>query len=747
MRSDQAVRADLDALYALTPQLLAVATFDGRFIAVNPAWTRTLGWSEGELLARPYLTLVHPDDRDGTVDAMGVLAEGGTVRGFRNRYQHRDGSWRTLQWDSVAEVVTRRVYASVTDVTAAEVHAGLQAEVEQTTGVGTWTLEPHSGVLEWSAVTHRIHGTDPSSYRPSVADAMRFFPPDARQVLDPAFDRLVTTGAPYRLELPLHGADGQTRWVRVTGRPHRTGDGPGQVFGTITDITDDVRERDHLRHFEQLLELSEEGIAELAADGTVLYANQKLAAMLRLPPERLVGSSVTALLDPASVLQLPRWTDLPFTSDPDIIRRDLTLRRADASTFVARVSARVTRGVDDCVQSIAVVVVDIDQDRAREAALAAEQARSLRVLAATADGWWDLDLAAGTAVVSATFRRLFGSADAVTDGRADAVTDGRTDAGAADPVEVSATIPDWWATFHPTHRQQVDEVIQRAYAQRATTFEVRTTGVRTDSTTLPILVRGLIDYDPGGTPVRISGATMDLTDSHQAEQAKHQFLSAVSHELRTPLTSIGGSIELLRNNIAGEVPPPMQPLLEIAERNTVRLRALIDDLLDIERLTHGEFPLTLARCDLRRIVSRTIADQQPFAQAHHTLFVGPTRSRPLWVHCDAQRIGQVLTNLLSNAAKHAPSGSHVHVELRQADTTVRVSVRDRGVGVPEGFADRIFGRFEQADPSDRRAQAGTGLGLAISRQIVELHGGQIGYDSLPGDTSFWFDLPTVIVDD
>lgn len=236
----------------------------------------------------------------------------------------------------------------------------------------------------------------------------------------------------------------------------------------------------------------------------------------------------------------------------------------------------------------------------------------------------------------------------------------------------------------------------------------------------------------------------DITERLRLQRLQREFIASVSHELRTPLTAIAGSLGLLSGGALGEVPQAMQPLLNIAHSNSLRLQELINDLLDMERLMAGKMRYDIREQPLWPLLEDAIAHNQPYADQYQVvleLFGEPVEAS---VAVDSQRLAQVLANLLSNAAKFSRPGSVVTVQARVDGDCVRISVNDRGIGIHEEFRNRIFSRFAQADAGDARQQGGTGLGLAICKELVEAMSGQIGYESQAQQGStFWFELPTV----
>jgi PAS domain S-box-containing protein len=265
------------------------------------------------------------------------------------------------------------------------------------------------------------------------------------------------------------------------------------------------------------------------------------------------------------------------------------------------------------------------------------------------------------------------------------------------------------------------------------------TARRRDGSTFPVDVAlGAMDLPTGRHLVAV---VRDISERRRVEAMKDAFVSTVSHELRTPLTSIAGSLGLLAGGAAGELPEKASRLIGIAHSNSQRLVRLINDILDVEKLESGRQPMTMEVLDLRDVARRSVEGVQGYAdQLGVVLSLGEGEPAP--VRGDMDRLIQVVTNLLSNAAKFSPSGGEVSVGVNPETRIARLSVTDRGPGIPDAFRARIFGKFAQADASDARAKGGTGLGLAIAREIAERHGGRLWFESQEGEgATFHLDLP------
>ncbi|MDE1147599.1 MAG: CHASE3 domain-containing protein [Azospirillaceae bacterium] len=231
----------------------------------------------------------------------------------------------------------------------------------------------------------------------------------------------------------------------------------------------------------------------------------------------------------------------------------------------------------------------------------------------------------------------------------------------------------------------------------------------------------------------------DITHRKEVERMKDAFISTVSHELRTPLTSIHGSIRLALG-LPDALPTQTQNLLRIADRNAERLIAIVNDLLDIERIESGTLDLKSEKLDLSELAAEAVENLRPLAE-ERTVTLRYSDGGPLPVVGDPRRLRQVLGNLISNAIKYSNLGGIVTVMGGAAEGRIRLSVHDTGPGVPDWFRPRLFQKFAQADSSDSRQKGGNGLGLSIVKAIVERHGGHVTLNSHPGDTEFVLTLP------
>jgi signal transduction histidine kinase/CheY-like chemotaxis protein len=253
-----------------------------------------------------------------------------------------------------------------------------------------------------------------------------------------------------------------------------------------------------------------------------------------------------------------------------------------------------------------------------------------------------------------------------------------------------------------------------------------------------VLLQSFAVADAAGTRRGTGIVLRDVTAERDLARTKDELVSVVSHELRTPLASVVGFAELLRTRDLGEA--QRQRFLTVIEEEGRRLTALINDFLDLQRMESGRQQISPRPEELAPLLDRAVASagEDPLCPIRLEI-----EDRLALVRVDADRLLQVLSNLLSNARKYSPHGGTVCVAARAADGQVTVSVQDEGLGVPPEAQSHLFQKFYRVDNSDRRQIKGTGLGLTISRKIIEAHGGRIWAESagLGQGSRFSFTLP------
>ena len=288
-----------------------------------------------------------------------------------------------------------------------------------------------------------------------------------------------------------------------------------------------------------------------------------------------------------------------------------------------------------------------------------------------------------------------------------------------------------------------EDLLKHPFTLETDTEKTRETELRRlDGKRIPLEVRAVeIHWD--SAPSRLV-LLRDLSPVRMLEHSRDEFISMVSHELRSPLTVVKESMELVSDGTAGEVTGRQKEILRIGLDNAARLNRLIDALLDITKIEAGVMPMYLSRADLGGVLARLAQDYSLLAGEKKLSLRKDLPEAPLASYCDAEKITQVLVNLLSNALKFTPENGEIKLTLRPWEGEALICVENSGPGIDPEDIPRLFGKFSQLGGKAASGQRGTGLGLAISKGIVEMHKGRIWVESQPGKgCKFYILLPVL----
>jgi PAS domain S-box-containing protein len=513
----------------------------------------------------------------------------------------------------------------------------------------------------------------------------------------------------HNLELCRPNNVGELRYISLSGEPVFDAAGNFKGYrGVGRDITAPKRIEEALRKSEEshrlLAENSSDMITRLTPEAYIEYASPASTVVIGFSPEQLTGRSVGEFIHPDDLAQARAL----FV---DVVKHDMVnvvtcrLRHQDKGWLWMETSFRSVRepGSGWTTQVIGVSRNVDERVRVTEA---------LNRFQYVLDHTRDMIFIADTESLRFSYINL---------GAAETLGYPREQLLGMAPWEIrtGSTEAEYRKVIEPLLRGDIQSHQYEAVHRRA------------DGTEFPVdatlqIVRRLGEADLFVWLIR------DATERKKIDRMKNEFVSTVSHELRTPLTSILGSLGLIIGGAVGELPEQAKDLVRIAHNNSERLVRLINDILDIEKIESGKMRFEFRPYRVRPLLEQALEANRGYGEQLGVRFEVQGEIPDSVVRLDSDRFMQVMSNLLSNAAKFSPSPGIVEVAATRVEGTVRICVTDHGPGIPEDFRSKIFGKFCQADSSDSRQKGGTGLGLSIAKAIVEKHGGHIGFDTQIG---------------
>ena len=353
---------------------------------------------------------------------------------------------------------------------------------------------------------------------------------------------------------------------------------------------------------------------------------------------------------------------------------------------------------------------DVTERKATEQALR-EREEQLRLATDAAEvGLWDVDLVAGVLFWPPRVKAMFGISPSV-------------------PVSMA----DFYAGLHPADRERTSEAFAAALdPERRALYDVeyRTVG-KEDGLTRWVAAKGCGIFDVSGRCVRVIGTAIDVTSRKRAEEAlsdadrrKDEFLAMLAHELRNPLAPISTASELLSRTLQNDA--RAQTAVSMIKRQVVQMTRLVDDLLDVSRITQGRIELKKRPVDLASVITQAVeAVEAQLRGKHHTLSTTASSYEPLFVMGDFARLMQCVGNVLTNAIKYTDLGGEISIRTRGNEANAYIEITDTGAGIAPELLPRVFDLFVQSERTLDRAQGGLGIGLAVVRRLVEMHDGEV----------------------
>ena len=371
--------------------------------------------------------------------------------------------------------------------------------------------------------------------------------------------------------------------------------------------------------------------------------------------------------------------------------------------------------------------------RLADIALFESRERFRKIVSQAATGVIEMDTTGRIVFVNQKYADMLGYAPAELVGRS------------ALDVTAPDSVADTTATIDKLVRDGVEAVIDKHYLRKDGSLMPATSSVNA--------VRG-----PDGEVQGLVAIVLDITESRRASELQRQladdlievdrrrteFLATLAHELRNPLAPIRSGLAVLR--LSGDSPAAVARVRDIMERQVGHMVHLIDDLLDIARISGGKLELKKSRVDLAEVMASAIETSLPMIEASRHALRVDLAPEPLPADVDVTRIAQVVANLLNNAAKYTPVGGRIVLALRREGAEALVSVQDTGVGIPAAALDSVFDMFSQVGRDIDRSQGGLGIGLSLVRRLVEMHGGSVtGQSAGPGaGSTFTVRLPLAL---
>jgi PAS domain S-box-containing protein len=571
----------------------------------------------------------------------------------------------------------------------------------EATSQAVWFWDPATGSGQFNA---QLWWEEVTGQTPEEQQGEGWFErvhPEDRERARAAWEASMTTGEPYQVEYRILDRAGGTRSVLSRAVAVRGPEGEIREWvGSLTDVTEQRRAEAALRESEaryrSLFESTTDAVLIGDLDGTYIEANPAAAEMLGVSLERLIGSHYSEFIDPAwkeigeevarAIQETGRWAG------------EFPMRRLDGTVVWAEYRSQFDG------ERFLGMARDITGRRQAEQSLRESAERLSLAMDAASLGDWSWDAASDRVTLSEQARLIL---------------------GLPGPSMSWSQLRD---RLHPEDQAGARRAVERAVAERGD-YDIEYRVLNPEGPPQWISAKGKARYGETGEVLGMIGVIQDITSRKRSEEKlleadrrKDEFLAMLAHELRNPLAPIRNAVEVMRR--IGPEEPRLLQVREMIDRQVAHMARLVDDLLDVSRISRGKILLRSEPLDLAALVSATVEDHRSLLESHGLRVVAELPAGPVWVDGDPTRLSQVVGNLLQNSNKFTNPGGRVEVRL-EAGVDAVLTVRDTGIGMGPEILARLFEPFSQADGSLDRSRGGLGLGLALVKGLVELHGGEV----------------------
>jgi PAS domain S-box-containing protein len=728
----------------------AFVLFDREFhlLEANAETERLVGMDREALLGRSQWDLL-PDSRDAPLGAMyRRVMEGRQPESIDHLHTFRSG--RQAWFEVRAFPVDEGMAVFFHDITqrrrrqeeAARASERVQLALDAGAIVGTWIwLIPENRVSGDGRFAH-LFGLDEQACReglPVEATTEAIHPDDRERVAD-AIAAALHRGGAYRCEYRVRTRDGTWVWVEANGRVEKDDQGnPVRFPGVLLEHDERHRveaERDRALALLRAFTEAVPGVVYAKdREGRLLLGNRGVSDLLGRPPGDYIGRTDRELLaDPVQAgAVMANDRRIMDTGAAEQVEEEI--QRADGSPATWLSTKAPWRDEEGKVVGLVGASLDITDRKHMEEALRLSEQRRALALEVAQVGTWTWDIAREVIRMDARTAEIW-AADPAREDYSRESLERRVHRDDWPVVEAALS-----AALDPGSDGRVSEEFRLCHP---------------DGRVVWTMTRAQVAFEGAGKerrPVSMIGTVLDVTERRrlietleQSDRRKDEFLAMLAHELRNPLAPIGNAAELLRM-VPGD-PQRVTRAARVISRQVAHMTDMVDDLLDVSRVTRGLVEFEREPVDMRSVAAAAVEQAEPGLQARRHLLAVETNGGPAVVMGDRHRLVQAVCNLLQNAGKYTPREGRIELAVTAAGGQVRIRVADNGMGMEPSLLPHVFDLFTQAERTPDRSQGGLGIGLALVRSIVRGHGGEVSASSAGAGRGSTFEvvLPRLVAE-
>lgn len=616
----------------------------------------------------------------------------------------------------------RRMLGVIGDITA---HKQAEEEIREARSrlastlaageVGTWNLDVLNGTIQADANLARMFAVTPKEAEGGLLEAytQAIHPEDVERVNN-SITQALESGTDYEASYRLINANGEIRWIVARGRVERDEVGQSvRLPGVAIDITAQRRVEEQLRaserRFQQIADTMPQMVWVTRADGYHEYFNRRWYEYIGCTPEECIGYGWNQPLHLEDrQMAIERWNHSLQTGEPYEVEYRFCSQAGEYRWFLAR--ALPIR--DDAGQIVKWFGTCTDIEAFKQAQ--EDRNNFVRLADNTSDFIGMFDLEGKLFYVNAAGRNRVG----------------------IDSLEAANQI-NIIDLFFPEDRFRIFNEFLPAVRERGSgTTEIRVRHLKT-SEAIWMSYNVTVLTNSKGEPTGLATISQDTTerrkmeqdlrqfanDLSEADRYKDEFLATLAHELRNPLAPIRNGLKIMQ--LAPDNAEAVERVRAMMDRQIAQMVRLVDDLLDVSRISRGKIELTKERVEIAAVIEQAIETSRPAIEAAEHRLTVSLPAEPVYLFADTVRLTQVFSNLLNNASKYSDPKGEIALSAEQRGQEVVVSIKDRGIGIDAEMLPEIFGIFKQVSGTGTKSQGGLGIGLTLVEQLVKMHGGSV----------------------
>jgi PAS domain S-box-containing protein len=706
------------------PSFVWRADRDGTIRYANPWASRYLGVPAQDIAGRHWKDFTHPDDIGPILDALRQMRDGNLLRNVEVRLLRADGTfrWHTLHLQAQRDESGRisDTVGVATDVHEAR-HAWAMYEASerrlraafQGARMGAWEWDMKARNVQMTEQLAELYSFAPGTETATLTDLWNRIAPEYREPFQEKIEQALKRGGPFEFDFVLDNVTHPPRWLRMRGHPEYDARGDlSCVHGVTFDISRQRAAEERLilseRRYRALVESTGALVWSADANGDIRPTSESWSKFTGASPERIRNWGWLDFVHPDDRERARNgWLDIAAKGKAGTMT--FRMRRHDGVWRMVQAHAAPLYDGNDTIQEWFGTTTDVTAEHDAQAAI---EARSLRLTVAMQ--------AAEIHIVSLdldTWTLSF-------------------EAGSEPRVGEMLTYDDALARVHPDDRPALDQYVRELAAglQPDVHFEFRVQDPRGEQW---MEGNALLQRSADGKPLRLIASIIDITDRKRMElmlretdRRKDEFLAMLAHELRNPLAPIRTAIALLeKQSPQAPINPRSADLIELMRRQTEHMTRIVDDLLEVSRITQGRIALQLEPILVGTAVYHAVEAIAASVEARGQPMHVDVADATAWVRGDVTRISQILVNILNNASKYTPQGGRITISAQADDDWVSIVTTDTGTGISADLLPKVFELFAQGERTLDRSNGGLGIGLSLVKKLVELHDGTITVES------------------